>query len=227
MSTIKENKTYLLMLIGILFIFLIGSFFLSKSRTSPSYFTKLTSIVMKYVNPSTEAIINENSKYLLKLTTTKGLVTVELDPNLGYYNVQNVYLFSKEKAFENSNISYSPKLNTFNFNAKDSVKRFVPVEVNFVSLKFSDEKVTALNEKKVFSDDSYSSKSFGKYNFGVKIDTENYSRNQFIITNSDNKQLDGDYVNIGKVTGGLEVLTSIIDSKDIVYISSSIISVKQ
>lgn len=227
MSTIKENKTYLLMLVGILFIFLLGSFFLSKSRTSPSYFTKLTSVVMKYVNPSTEAIINENSKYLLKLNTNKGLVIIELDPNLGYYNVQNVYLFSKEKAFENSNISYLPKSNTINFNAKETVKRSVPIEINFVNLKLSEEKVKALNEKRIFSDDSYPTKSFSKYNLGVKIDTENYSRNQFVITNSDNKQLDGDYVNIGKVTSGLDVLTSIINSKEIVYISSSVISVKQ
>lgn len=227
MSTIKENRTYLLMLIGILFVFFLGSFFLSKSRTSPSYFSKFTSAVVKYVNPSVEPIINDTSKYYLKLNTNKGNITIELDPNLGYYNVQNVYLFSKEKAFDNSNITYTSSINTFNLSAKDTLKRSVLTEINFVSLKLNEEKIKVLNDKRIYSDDSYVSKTFNKYNFGVKIDTENYTRNQFFITNSDNKALDGDNVNIGKITSGMEILDTLVTSKEKLIINSSSISVKQ
>jgi len=215
------------MLVGILFVFFLGSFFLSKSRTSPSYFTKLTSSVVKYLNPSVEAVISESSKYLLKLNTNKGVIVVELDPNLGYYNVQNAYLYSKEKAFDNSNISYLTGSNTFTFSAKDTLKRSVSTEINFVSLKISEDKAKLLNKIWVYSDDSYMSKSFSKYNVGVKIDSENRIRNEFIITNSDNKELDGYNVNIGKVTSGMDILESILNSKDKLIINSSTISVKQ
>ncbi len=227
MSTIKENKTYLLMLVGILFLFFLASFFLSKSQSSPSYFMHLTSIVMKYVNPSSEAIISDSAKLNLKLKTNKGEIVVELDPNNGYYNVQNAYLFSKEKAYDDSNISFNTSTNTFNFSAKDTLKRTLPSEINFLSLKVTTEKTRELNEKKIYSDDSFLSKTFSKYNVGVKIDNVNSRRNEFIITNSNNKDLDGYYVNIGKITSGSEILDSIVNKKEVLTINSSTISVKQ
>jgi len=227
MSTIKENKTYLLMLVGILFLFFLASFFLSKSQSSPSYFMHLTSIVMKYVNPSSEAVISDSAKLNLKLKTNKGEIVVELDPNNGYYNVQNAYLFSKEKAYDDSNISFNTSTNTFNFSAKDTLKRTLPSEINFLSLKVTTEKARELNEKKIYSDDSFLSKTFSKYNVGVKIDNVNSRRNEFIITNTNNKDLDGYYVNIGKVTSGSEILDSIVNKKEVITINSSTISVKQ
>lgn len=227
MSTIKENKTYLLMLVGILFLFFLASFFLSKSQSSPSYFMHLTSFVMKYVNPSSETVISETAKINLKLVTNKGDIVVELDPTNGYYNVQNAYLFSKEKAYDGSSISYNTTTNTFNFIAKDTLKRVLPNEINFVSLKISADKAKILNDKKIYSDDSYVSKSFSKFNFGVKLDTTNLTRNEFIISNSDNKELDGYYVNIGKVVTGSEKLSAIANTKDKITINSSSISVKQ
>ncbi len=227
MSTIKENKTYLLMLVGILFLFFLASFFLSKSQSSPSYFMHLTSIVMKYVNPSSESIISDSAKLNLKLNTSKGDIVVELDPANGYYNVQNAYLFSKEKAYDASSISFNTTTNTFNFTAKDTLKRILPNEINFVSLKVSADKTKTLNDKKIYSDDSYMSKSFSKYSFGVKLDTTNLTKNEFIISNSDNKELDGYYVNIGRVVSGSEILDSIANKKDKITINSSSISVKQ
>jgi len=227
MSTIKENKTYLLMLVGILFLFFLASFFLSKSQSSPSYFMHLTSIVMKYVNPSSDSIISDSAKLNLKLNTSKGDILVELDPTLGYYNVQNAYLFSKEKAYDASSISFNTTTNTYNFTAKDTLKRILPNEVNFVSLKISAEKAATLNDKKIYSDDSYMSKSFSKNSFGVKLDTTNLTKNEFIISNSDNKELDGYFVNIGRVISGSEILDSIANKKDKIIINSSSISVKQ
>ena len=226
MSTIKENKAYLLMLVGILVLFFLASFFLSKSQSSPSYFMHLTSFVMKYINPSSESVISDNAKLNLKLNTSKGDILIELDPSYGYYNVQNAYLFSKEKAFDGSSISFNTPNNTFNFTAKDTLKRVLPSEINFVSLRISEEKATVLNDKKIFSDDSYISKTFKKDSFGVKLDIVNLTRNEFIISNSDNKELDGYYVNIGKVVSGRDILDLIANNNKITIISSSI-SVKQ
>jgi cyclophilin family peptidyl-prolyl cis-trans isomerase len=61
----------------------------------------------------------------------------------------------------------------------------------------------------------------------VKLDTTNLTRNEFIISNSDNKELDGYYVNIGRVVSGSEILDSIANKKDKITINSSSISVKQ
>jgi len=227
MSTIKENKTYLLMLVGILFLFFLASFFLSKSQSSPSYFMHLTSFVMKYVNPSSEAVISETNKINLKLITSKGEIVIELDPTNGYYNVQNAYLFSKEKAYDASTISFNSTTNTFNLVAKDTLKRILPNEINFVSLKISADKAKSLNGNKIYSDDSYISKTFSKNSFGVKLDTANLVRNEFIISNSDNKELDGYYVNIGRVVIGAEILDTIVNKKDKITINSSSVSVKQ
>jgi cyclophilin family peptidyl-prolyl cis-trans isomerase len=182
---------------------------------------------MKYVNPSSEAVISDTNKLNLKLVTNKGDIVVELDPTYGYYNVQNAYLFSKEKAYDGSNITFNTSTNTFNFTAKDTLKRVLPSEINFVSLKIGADKAKTLNDNKIYSDDSYLSKSFSKYSFGVKLDPTNLTRNEFIISNSDNKELDGYYVNIGRVVTGSEKLSAIANTKDKITINSSSISVKQ
>lgn len=47
MSTIKENKTYLLMLVCILFLFFLASFFLSKSQGNKPEGSKAKGITCK------------------------------------------------------------------------------------------------------------------------------------------------------------------------------------